>query len=156
MWQPYLTLAMMYAAHGQPQEVVDTVFRALESLGYVVEGGRFPHTPGTPLLVKRWGLMQHGFVGCWMSLAIAFRRLGLDIEAQGVTYARITYRIWVGEEKHLVKPTVRSQRDQRSFLPGRNRDVSCCGDIAFLRNIIDVSWAVYVRKEKHGLMRHLC
>lgn len=40
-----------------------------------------------------------GLVGCWMGLASAYHRLGLDIEAQAEKYARITYKICVGEDE---------------------------------------------------------
>lgn len=100
MWQSYFTLATIYAAHDQPQKAVDSTFRALESLGYIIEGGCLPHTPGTPLLVKKWGPMEDGLVGRWMVLTTAYRMLGLlDLEAQAEKHARITYKTCVGEDE---------------------------------------------------------
>lgn len=97
IWSPYLTLAMICAAHAQPQKAIEFALKALESLGYVVEGGHLPHILGTPLLVKKWGLMTDGLVGCWMSLSGAYREVAPDLVKQAEGYARITYRICVGE-----------------------------------------------------------
>lgn len=99
MWQSYLTLAAVYAAHGQPQEAVDSAFRTLESLGYIVEGGRLPQAPGKTLQVRKWELVTDGLVGCWMGLASLYHRLGLDIETQAEKYVRITCKSCVGEDE---------------------------------------------------------
>ncbi|RLL96545.1 hypothetical protein CFD26_104364 [Aspergillus turcosus] len=99
LWSPYLTLAMVYATHHQPQKAIEFALKTLESLGYVVEGGHLPHASGTPLLVKKWGLMTDGLVGCWMSLSSAYRQIAPDLVAQAEGYARITYRICVGEDE---------------------------------------------------------
>lgn len=99
LWSPYLTLAMVYATHHQPQKAIEFALKTLESLGYVVEGGHLPHALGTPLLVKKWGLMTDGLVGCWMSLSSAYRQIAPDLVAQAEGYARITYRICVGEDE---------------------------------------------------------
>jgi hypothetical protein len=99
IWSPYLTLAMICATHNQPEKAIEFALKTLESLGYVVDGGHVPHTSGTPLLVKKWGLMTDGLVGCWMSLSGAYREVAPDLVAQAEEYARITYRICVGEDE---------------------------------------------------------
>lgn len=100
MWKAYFTLSTIYAEHNQPQEAVDSAIRALESLGYIIEGGRLPHTPGTPLLVRKWGLMDDGLAGCWMALSFAYHSLRLpELEGQAKNYARLAYRICVGEDE---------------------------------------------------------
>jgi hypothetical protein len=99
LWSPYLTLAMLYARHEQPQKAIEFALKTLESLGYLVEGGHPPHTSGTPLLVKKWGLMTDGLVGCWMSLSRAYRQVAPDLVLTAEGYARITYRICVGEDE---------------------------------------------------------
>ncbi|KIX98864.1 uncharacterized protein Z520_05325 [Fonsecaea multimorphosa CBS 102226] len=59
-----LALAKMYLARQQPAKAIDLGLGALESLGYVIHGGRLPRTLGTPMVVKRWGLMQDHHVEC--------------------------------------------------------------------------------------------
>lgn len=99
IWSPYLTLAMISAAHSQPRKAIEFAWKTLEWLGYVVEGGHLPHTTGTSLLVKKWELMMDGLVGCWMCLSSAYREVAPDLVVQAEDYARITYRICVGEDE---------------------------------------------------------
>ncbi|PWY94976.1 SET domain-containing protein [Aspergillus sclerotioniger CBS 115572] len=98
IWGAYMSLAMVQTS--RPQEAIRLVFRTLESLGYVVEGGKLPHAPGTRLLVKKWGFMIDGLVGCWMILCRAYcKEKCPDLAGQAERYARITYRMCVGEEE---------------------------------------------------------
>ncbi|KAK2789309.1 hypothetical protein FQN53_002151 [Emmonsiellopsis sp. PD_33] len=98
IWEPYLALAMICMPN-DPQKTCQYALKALESLGYIIEGGNIPHVPGTPLLVKQWGLMLDTNVRCWMTLAAACCVVAPDIVAQAEEYARITYRICVGEDE---------------------------------------------------------
>lgn len=135
MWELYYTLVTVYGVHGQIEEAIDSSFRTLESLGYIIEGGRLPHTPGKPLLIKKWGLMQHGLVGCWMGLAIACHAMKLDIAAQAESMRdSLTRSVWV-KTRPSMKPTARSQKDQTVFLSGKSRGASRCEEILFLFNI---------------------
>jgi hypothetical protein len=56
IWDPYLTLAMMYRAQNQQQKAIDSALKTLESLGYIIEGGTLPYTLNAPLFLKKWGL----------------------------------------------------------------------------------------------------
>ncbi|KAJ5570095.1 TPR domain protein [Penicillium hispanicum] len=98
-WRSYLNLAMLSTVSHQPQKAVGFALKALESLGYIIEGGCLPHTPGTPLLVRKWGLADDGLVGCWMCLARAYRTMAPDLEAQAQEYARLAYKMCVGEDE---------------------------------------------------------
>ncbi|EAW07588.1 TPR domain protein [Aspergillus clavatus NRRL 1] len=95
----YLTLAAIYAGTHQPQKAVQCALKTLESLGYIVEGGALPHQTGTPLLIRKWGLMKDSLVGCWMILSTAYRDIAPELAIQAGEYARITYRICVGEDE---------------------------------------------------------
>ncbi|KAK2800759.1 hypothetical protein FQN51_005899 [Onygenales sp. PD_10] len=95
---PYLGLAISCMPN-DPQKTCQYALKALESLGYIIEGGNIPHVPGTPLFVKQWGLMVATNVRCWMTLAAVYRVVAPDIAAQAEEYARITYRILVGEDE---------------------------------------------------------
>ncbi|KAL2824205.1 hypothetical protein BDW59DRAFT_180299 [Aspergillus cavernicola] len=99
IWNAYLTLAMLHESRGQSQKAVEFTLKALESLGYIVEGGHLPHKPGTPLRVKKWGLMTDELVRCWMALSNAYLDAAPDLMAQAAGYARLTYRICVGEDE---------------------------------------------------------
>ncbi|KAJ5312810.1 hypothetical protein PENANT_c007G08348 [Penicillium antarcticum] len=98
LWKPCLSLAAIFAASHKPKRTVEFGLKALESLGYVIDGGKLPHAAGTPLSVKEWGLMTDGVVGCWMILSGAYETVAPGLEAQAKQYARISYRICVGED----------------------------------------------------------
>ncbi|KAJ5174610.1 uncharacterized protein N7482_000487 [Penicillium canariense] len=99
LWDPYLSLALTYSTQDQPQKVIVFGLKALESLGYIVEGGHIPITQGMTLVVKKWGLAVDSLVPCWMTLANAYRKVAPDLEDQAKCYAKITYRICVGEDE---------------------------------------------------------
>ncbi|KAJ5324338.1 hypothetical protein N7476_002938 [Penicillium atrosanguineum] len=99
IWTPYLNLAAAYAASRQPRKAVIFGLQALESLGYVIDGGETPHASGRPLIVKKWGLMIDSVVGCWMILSGAYHVVAPGLEAQAEEYARISYRICIGEDQ---------------------------------------------------------
>ncbi|RYP42447.1 hypothetical protein DL768_010328 [Monosporascus sp. mg162] len=99
IWEPQLALAKMYTQQKQPVKAIDSALRALASLGYVIDGGNLPRTTGTPMVVKQWGLMMDYLIDCWMLLSSAYRLVAPDLEAQAEEYARISYRICVGEDE---------------------------------------------------------
>ena len=83
----------------QPLKAIEFALKALESLGYVIEGGKPPFIPNTTLVIKKWGLMVDSLVGCWMCLSGAYREVLCGLEAQAEEYAKITYRVCVGEDE---------------------------------------------------------
>ncbi|KIA75674.1 hypothetical protein HK57_00535 [Aspergillus ustus] len=100
IWRACLSLAMAYASQGVSEKTVDFAIKTLESLGYVLEGGRPPYTtPGAPVRVLKWGLMMDGLIGCWMMLCRAYCDVAPELASQAEDYARITYRICVGEDE---------------------------------------------------------
>lgn len=99
IWDPQLALAKMYTQQGQTVKAIDSALGVLTSLGYVVEGGKLPRTSSAPMVVKQWGLMLDLLAECWMLLAAAYHLLAPDLEAQAEEYARISYKICVGEDE---------------------------------------------------------
>jgi hypothetical protein len=89
----------MYSEQDQPQKAIECGLRALESLGFVIEGGRLPSAQNTPLVVKKWGLIVDLLVNCWMLLASAYCQVAPELEAQAEDYAKATYKICVGEDE---------------------------------------------------------
>ncbi|KAJ5198589.1 uncharacterized protein N7498_007706 [Penicillium cinerascens] len=99
LWDTCLTLSLIYSTRNQPQKAIDFALKALESLGYIIEGGRPPLIQEAPLVVKKWGLAVDSLVPCWMSLANCYRKVAPGLEDQAKKYAKITYRICVGEDE---------------------------------------------------------
>ncbi|KAJ5120843.1 uncharacterized protein N7515_010231 [Penicillium bovifimosum] len=98
LYSSYLSLAAFYASSGNLREAVKFGLMSLESLGFVIEGGNIPHVSDAPLVVQTWGLMNDGVVGCWMILCFAYRELASPLASQAGGYAKLSYRICVGED----------------------------------------------------------
>ncbi|OQE24015.1 hypothetical protein PENFLA_c010G09886 [Penicillium flavigenum] len=96
---PYLSLAAIYASSRNLKKAVEFGLMSLESLGFVIKGGKIPHVSDTPLVVQKWGLMTDGVVGCWMILCSAYQELAPTLASQAEGYARLSYRICVGEDE---------------------------------------------------------
>jgi hypothetical protein len=99
IWDPQLALAKMYTQQNQPVKAIDSALRVLASLGYVIDGGNLPRASGTPMVVKQWGLMIDRLIECWMLLSGAYHLVAPDLETQAEEYARISYKICVGEDE---------------------------------------------------------
>lgn len=97
--KPYWFISQYSLINQQSQKAIEFALKSFESLGYIIEGGRLPHIPGIPLIVRKWGLMMDHLVGCWMCLSRAYREAAPDLEIQAEGYARITYKICVGEDE---------------------------------------------------------
>lgn len=96
---PYLSLAAIFASSHKHEKAVKFGIKSLESLGFVIKGGDIPNNPDTPLVVQQWGLMNDAVVGCWMILCNAFRELAPTLASQAEEYARVSYRICLGEDE---------------------------------------------------------
>ncbi|KAJ5364437.1 uncharacterized protein N7496_010150 [Penicillium cataractarum] len=96
---PYLSLAAIYASSGKHEKAVKFGIKSLESLGFVIKGGDIPHISDAPLVVQKWGLMTDAVVACWMILCNAFRELAPTLASQAEGYARVSYKICVGEDE---------------------------------------------------------
>ncbi|KAH0563178.1 hypothetical protein GP486_002254 [Trichoglossum hirsutum] len=99
LWAPQLVLTELYVRRKQPAKVIDSALAVLAALGYVIEGGSLPRTVGTPMVIKQWGLLEDSLVECWLHLCKAYRLVAPDLEKQAEQYARITYKIVVGEDE---------------------------------------------------------
>ena len=99
VWSAHLSLAAAYLASHNPEKAVASGLRTLQSLGYVVEGGGIPPVRDTSLLVQKWGLMTDGVVGCWMILSQAYHQVAPALEPQAHAYAKLSYKICVGEDE---------------------------------------------------------
>ncbi|KAJ5710040.1 hypothetical protein N7493_009632 [Penicillium malachiteum] len=95
-WQGYLSLTALWTNSHKFGKAIKFGLKALESLGFIVNGGEISDTK---LEVKTWGLMTDGVVGCWMLLCRAYSQVAPVLEAQAKEYAKISYKICVGEDE---------------------------------------------------------
>jgi hypothetical protein len=97
LWDAQRALTEINALQKQPLKAIDSATNALASLGYVNEGGTLPRTSGILIAIKQWGLMEDCLIKFWMLLSHVYRLVALDLETQAEEYAKISYRICVGE-----------------------------------------------------------
>lgn len=112
----YLSLAAIYASSRKLEKSVEFALKTLESLGFVIKGGNLPRVSNAPLVVKKWGLMNDGVVGCWMILCFAYRELAPTLASQAERYARVSYKICVGEDETFDKTYSRLSDRADGFL----------------------------------------
>lgn len=99
----HLRLAQMYMQRRDPTKAIHSALESLSSLGYVIEGGNLPHTIGTPMVIKQWGLFMDHNTECWVVLCSAYQLVAPDLATQAVQYAKLSYRIYVGEDETFNK-----------------------------------------------------
>lgn len=99
LWDPLLALAMKYAENGRHVEAINSALRVLESLGYIIDGGRIPQEAGKKMVVKKWGLMADSLVDCWILLSKSYERVAPKLKHTADVYAKISYKICVGEDE---------------------------------------------------------
>lgn len=93
-WIGYLALAVAHLREDRPEIAIKLAWQGLESIGFVFE---FENESGPK--VKNWGLVTHDVVRCWMLIARSSREVVPELEADAERYARISYRICVGEDE---------------------------------------------------------
>jgi len=95
-----LVLAREYENRMQPVETCRLALAALESFGFVVEGGELPRREGGGgPAVRGSGLMTDNVIDCWMFLRSAYRVAAPEFAAAAEGYAKTAYRICIGEDE---------------------------------------------------------
>ncbi|KAJ5042254.1 uncharacterized protein L3040_004807 [Drepanopeziza brunnea f. sp. 'multigermtubi'] len=101
IWDPYLALTRMYAILGRPQNVIWSVLKVLENLGFAIEGASFPPARADSVIaVVKWGLVVDHLVECWVLLWTAYAVLR-DVRRAEMAreMAVVSYRVLVGEDE---------------------------------------------------------
>ena len=94
LWDPYLLLTRFYSAANNHPKAIETAWKVLESLGYVIE-----REDAASFEVKRWGLMQDRLIETWVHLWTAYARVAPASCRKVEECARIAYKICVGEDE---------------------------------------------------------
>ena len=100
LWGRYLNFSRFFASIHWPERVITTIWKALAAFGYVIK--QDASSVFSPFQVEQWGMMDDSVVEAWVHLWTAYEILvprcpGLCEKAED--YARITYKICVGEDK---------------------------------------------------------
>ncbi|KAG0649328.1 SET and MYND domain-containing 4 [Hyphodiscus hymeniophilus] len=95
IWDPLLAMAQIYTSQNHFTKVIESALGCLASLGYVIEGGK-----RSPPVIRKWGLMHDTLTECWMLTCVAYHSLHQQSsKVQAYEYAKISYRICVGEDE---------------------------------------------------------
>ncbi|KAL4880560.1 TPR domain protein [Aspergillus karnatakaensis] len=98
LWTSYVNYALLWASRNNHAKTIMFAVKALECLGFVIEGAAPPYTPSSRLRVKRWGLIIDETIACWMVIARAFENAAPALVEPAEGFARVTYRSCVGED----------------------------------------------------------
>jgi len=106
LWDPQLLLTRIYMRQPDLTKGLESVARILQSLGFTVTG--LDRTPAA-FLVTRWGHIVDHLVEAFLHARSAFEQLKLGDKAkQADQYARVVYRVVVGEDASFEKTHPRS------------------------------------------------
>ena len=92
---PYLLLTRIHTSHNRPQPAIQTAFKALTSLGFLIAH----HAPDPSFAVLQWGLPQEQVIETWTHVWTACDKIAPHLCEKAEGYARISYRICVGEDE---------------------------------------------------------
>lgn len=90
----HFAVARLFSRDGDTEKGIGYTMKGFEALGFEIEG----FEPRGELLVKRWGVVIDEQVGAWVLLYIAFLEVAPELAEMADHYARLTYKICVGEE----------------------------------------------------------
>lgn len=99
VWDPALALSSLYERRQKPLKAIEWGLKAFEALGFVIEGGAVPRTSDAPLVIKKWGLIDDDLVNGWIVMARAYHAVAPELVAAARGYAKMVYRICVGEDE---------------------------------------------------------
>ena len=94
---PYLLLTRLYNSHNRPHSAIQTACKVLTSLGFVI-AHHSPDAPVSSFEILQWGLPQAEVIETWTHLWIACDKLAPHLCGKAEEYARISYRMCVGED----------------------------------------------------------
>ena len=92
---PYLLLTRIHNSHNRPQPAIQTAFKALTSLGFVID----PDPPVSSFAVLQWGLPHDQVIETWTHLWTAWDKVTPHLCGKAEGYARVAYRVCVGEDE---------------------------------------------------------
>ncbi|KAH8799851.1 TPR domain protein [Xylogone sp. PMI_703] len=99
IWDMQLYLSQIYMESRKVTKAIDLGLGMLESLGYVIDGGRVPRTSNALITIRKWGLMVESVIKCWVILGDAYEIVAPDLQIQAEQYAKLSYKVCVGEDE---------------------------------------------------------
>ena len=94
---PYLLLTRIHNSHNRPQPAIQTAFKALTSLGFLI-AHHSPDPPVSTFAVLQWGLPHEQAIETWTHVWTACDKVAPHLCDKAEEYAKISYRICMGED----------------------------------------------------------
>lgn len=95
-------LAHFFDAGHLPIGAAENALRCFQICGFLISGGKIeeemPSEQGS-ILIRRWGMMDFKLVHCWLILSRSYRLKASNLVAPARKYAKLFYRICVGEDE---------------------------------------------------------
>jgi hypothetical protein len=106
LWDPQLLLTRIYMEQHNLTRGLESVRKTLQTLGFIVDG--LDRTPAG-LVVTKWGHTVDHLVEIFLHARTAFEQLRLwEKSRQAEQYARVAYRVLVGEDASFERTYSRS------------------------------------------------
>ena len=97
LWHPYFVLTRIYGSKNQQDKAIETAWNVLMSLGFTIKRQN-PLSLKPPFEIDQWSLMEDCLIQTWVHLWTAYAHVAPDLCEKAGEYAKITYRICIGED----------------------------------------------------------
>ncbi|KAL9609961.1 MAG: hypothetical protein Q9167_005313 [Letrouitia subvulpina] len=94
---PYLLLTRMYTSMQQQNKVIETAWKVITSLGFVIKR-EDPQSLNSPFEIAQWGLVDDCLVQAWVHLWTAYAQVAPNLCSKAEKMAKIAYKICIGED----------------------------------------------------------
>lgn len=98
LWDPYLLLVRIHSLDKRFAHAITNAWKVLDSLGFVIKRENPTHMTSA-FEVAQWGLVVDSVIETWVHLWVAYANLAPSLCAQCERYARIAYKIIIGEDE---------------------------------------------------------
>jgi len=97
LWDPYLFLTRAYSSEKKSAHVITYAWKTLASLGFVIKREQ-PTSLTSIFEIEQWGQVVDHVIETWVHLWVAYATLAPNLCEKCERYARITYKICIGED----------------------------------------------------------
>ncbi len=109
LWELYLGLTRHHTLHNRSAHVITYAWKMLTSLGFVIKR-EVPASLTAIFEVAQWGLVLGPVVETWVHLWVAYATLAPNLCSKCEGYARLTYKICIGEDETFDEHYARAAR----------------------------------------------
>lgn len=98
LWDTYLLLVRVYSTHKRYDKTILTASKVLESLGFCISR-EDPSSFNSAFRIQQWGLMYDRAIEAFIHLWVAYEAIAPEFSNDMEKYARVVYKICIGEDE---------------------------------------------------------